>query len=71
MSVGLVLFLVMLAVDVAAMLLDLELLLAGKPTITQHVLKHPVFAIPILGWQAMGVLGLADHLVGSPVLGFF
>ncbi len=37
--------------------------LLHKMTITEYVGKHPLWAIPLVGWIVIGAVALAVHLV--------
>lgn len=64
-TIGLIVFVVVVAVDAVVLLVDLYLKLSGRRTITNRLRGHPVWSeVPVL-WQIVGALGLYYHLVGS------
>ena len=67
MTWGLVLFLIVLAVDLVGLGTDaLRKWVWHKPTISQLCWKHPELAIAILAFNEAGIIGLALHLLLIP-----
>lgn len=62
MTLGLVTFVAVIAVDVVVLLGDLCLHLNGEATITSFVKADPVWGLPLVSWQLIGAAGLAAHL---------
>ncbi len=61
MTAGLIAFVVVVATNIVALLLDLLLHLSGWPTITTYVQTWPMLGVVILLWEVAGVVGLALH----------
>lgn len=60
-TVGLIVFVLVVALDVVALLLDLLLVAGGFSTITAFVRRNPWAGVAALAVQAAGALGLAAH----------
>lgn len=67
MTAGLVVFLVVIAVDLTALTLDgwLFMFFGEHATITHFVRTHQWAGVVPLGWQLIGLLGLACHFYPS------
>ncbi len=65
MTVGLVMFLSVLALDVLGVVADLLLRLLGWPTITALVREHPPLGEVILFLQGIAAVGLYFHFFGQ------
>lgn len=61
MTVGLVVFIVAIGLDVMGLLLDWAFQLAALPTLTGYVRKHGWAGVVVLGLQMVGAAGLAWH----------
>lgn len=58
---GLVLFVVVVAVDAAALCFDLWLEATGRKTISEYVWDVPARGVAIVLWQLFGAAGIALH----------
>lgn len=65
-DVGLVVFVLVLAIDGIVLIFDLCLKLTKRPTISHQTWDNPALAIGLLGWQLIGTMGLAIHLFTRP-----
>ncbi len=61
MTAGLIVFVIVTAGNVVALLLDLLLDLSGLATITAHVQTWPLLGVLIVLAEVAGVVGLALH----------
>jgi hypothetical protein len=62
-QIGLLLFLVIIAVDVLALMVDEFLNVHGYTTITVFSLAHPWIAWLLVAWQLGAPVGLAWHFL--------
>lgn len=60
-SIGLIVFLVALSIDVVAITVDAVLDLTGRKTISEHVRGRPWLGVSIVAVQVIGTAGLAVH----------
>jgi len=63
---GLAVFLVVLLVNVLAFGFDMYLLERGYLTISHRAWENPRLIYGLVGWQLIGVIGLAVHLLIPP-----
>lgn len=66
--VGLVIFMIVVAVNVIALFIDSWLLYTARPTITEVIQKSPwltniLLSTIAVGWQIVGAIGLLIHLL--------
>lgn len=61
MSTGLLVFVVVVAVDVLGLLLDLALATLGETTISEHARTCPLLGAAIVVLQTVGTTGLVAH----------
>lgn len=66
---GVTVFVGVLLTDLAFLLWDAWLLLTDRPTLSDRVWSASALAVGILGWQFIGIIGLAAHLAISPHVG--
>lgn len=64
MTIYLLLFIVVVAADVLALILDLVLRLTGLWTITELVRRYPAWGIPLVALQIAGAVFLGLHFWG-------
>lgn len=60
-TVGLIVFVVVLSLDLLGLLYDLFRYLMGWTTISMWVWAYPWWGLPLLALQAAGIAGLAVH----------
>jgi hypothetical protein len=66
--VGLIIFVTVLVVDIAAMITDLVLVILHQWTITHRMMGQPIAVIIVILWQIFGTLGLALHFANNYAL---
>jgi hypothetical protein len=67
MESGLIIFVIVVAGDVAALLYDVWRMYVAKiMSISRYCWHHPLWAIPLVAWNLAGALGLAYHLWVPP-----
>ena len=63
-SVGLILFIAVVAIDVVALLVDLYLTSRGHVSITALARQYLAIRLGIIALQVVGTIGMAVHLWG-------
>lgn len=67
MTSGLIVFIVVVAVDVLVLFYDAyRIWIAGILSISGYCWDYPELALPLVAWQLLGALGLAYHLFVRP-----
>lgn len=64
-TIGLWIFIAVVAIDLIGLIYDAYLYASGKETITAKTLKHPWIGVAIIAFQLMGVLGIAAHFIAA------
>jgi hypothetical protein len=66
MTTGLIVFVTVAVLNIAALLMDAVLKwVVKKPTISEHVWEHPALGVPLIAVQVAALVGLAVHLFGG------
>ncbi len=63
---GLVMFIAAVLVDALFLLWDVCLYFRGLETISEHCWADPTLVIGLIGWQVVGAIALATHLLTDP-----
>jgi hypothetical protein len=61
MTIWLLIFVMVIAADMAWLLTDVVLYECGLKTITAAVKDHPALGVPVVAFQVMGVVALILH----------
>lgn len=64
-TIGLIVFVCVVAIDVITLLYDLWRVSTGRRSITSMVHAHENWSIPLIGVQLVGAAGLAIHLLAK------
>lgn len=64
MTWALVIFIVVVITDAIGLLLDTYLVYKGLVDISMLARTHKLFALVLIGWQALGAVALAIHIWG-------
>jgi hypothetical protein len=62
---GLIIFVVVQALNLSGLALDLVLYLCGLTTVSERVWARPLLGVPIVVLQAAGAYALATHFWGG------
>ena len=63
--IGLIVFVTVQSLNLIGLLFDLWLWCNGHSTITQHVWNTPIYGLPIILLQVIGLIGLIVHFYGN------
>ncbi len=63
---ALIVFVVIIAADVAALLLDVWLAASGQRTITARCRRVPLWGMALVAWQMLGAAALLAHFAAGP-----